>query len=538
MNSTMQEVPLLISDIVRRGEWVYADKKVFTVTPEGVEEATFFEIAKRAERLATALTKIGVKNGDRVATFMWNNQSHLEAYLAVPSMGAVLHTLNIRLAPDQLAFIINHAQDKVIIVDGSLIPLLAKVRDQIPSVERIIVNGPGETALLGETLDYNEFVLNEKPGFDWPQLDERDAAIMCYTSGTTGNPKGVVYSHRSTWLHSMASTSANSVGLCERDRCLLIVPMFHVNAWGAAYTAFFAGTELIMPQMFLQGAPIVKMVKDLKATISLGVPTIWNDVLRVAESDPSVDLSSLRAVLAGGSAVPRVMIEAFKERFGIDMIQGWGMTETSPLAAVSIPPAGTPPEEDTDYRVKSGRVVGGVDIRIVDDHGAVLPRDGKEVGEFEIRGPWITGSYFGVDDPEKFHDGWLRTGDMGTLDGLGFMVISDRTKDVIKSGCEWISSVELENQVMAHPAVFEAAVVAIPDEKWQERPLCCVVLRPDATATATELRDFLKDRVAKWWIPESWTFVETVPKTSVGKFDKKVLRHEYAEGLLSVETLG
>jgi len=361
---------------------------------------------------------------------------------------------------------------------------------------------------------------------------------MCYTSGTTGNPKGVVYSHRSTWLHSMASTSANSVGLCERDRCLLIVPMFHVNAWGAAYTAFFAGTELIMPQMFLQGAPIVKMVKDLKATISLGVPTIWNDVLRVAESDPSVDLSSLRAVLAGGSAVPRVMIEAFKERFGIDMIQGWGMTETSPLAAVSIPPAGTPPEEDTDYRVKSGRVVGGVDIRIVDDHGAVLPRDGKEVGEFEIRGPWITGSYFGVDDPEKFHDGWLRTGDMGTLDGLGFMVISDRTKDVIKSGGEWISSVELENQVMAHPAVFEAAVVAIPDEKWQERPLCCVVLRPDATATATELRDFLKDRVAKWWIPESWTFVETVPKTSVGKFDKKVLRHEYAEGLLSVETLG
>ncbi|HEV3266904.1 MAG TPA: long-chain fatty acid--CoA ligase [Acidimicrobiales bacterium] len=537
MKSTMQEAPLLISGILRHGEYVYADKKVFTVTPEGVDEATFFQIAKRAEQLAAALTKLGVQRGDRVGTFMWNNQTHMEAYLAVPSMGAVLHTLNIRLFPEQLVYIINHAEDEIIIVDASLVPLFARVRDQIPGVKTIIVNGPESTGVLGETLDYETLVAAERPGFEWPELDERDAAIMCYTSGTTGNPKGVVYSHRSTWLHSMASMTANSVGLCEKDRSLLIVPMFHVNAWGSVYTSFFAGVELIMPQMFLQGAPIIKMIRELRPTISLGVPTIWNDVLRVAETTPETDLSSLRAILAGGSAVPRSMIEAFRDLYGLDMLQGWGMTETSPLAAVSIPPAGTPPELEIDYRVKAGRVVAGVELRLTDDEGKVLARDGKTVGEFEIRGPWITGSYFGVDDPDKFRDGWLRTGDIGTLDEEGFMVVSDRTKDVIKSGGEWISSVDLEVTMMAHPAVFEAAVIAVPDEKWQERPLCCVVLKPDANASAQELKAFLAERVAKWWLPERWTFIESVPKTSVGKFDKKVLRAQYAEGDLDVVTV-
>ncbi|MHB1088653.1 MAG: long-chain fatty acid--CoA ligase [Acidimicrobiales bacterium] len=534
MQSTMQDAPLLISDIIRHGEWLYADKKVMTVTPDGVEEATFFEISKRAERLAAALEALGVKRGDRVATFMWNNQTHLEAYIAVPCMGAVLHTLNIRLFPEQLAYIIRHAEDKFIIVDNSLVPLLAKVRDQIPSVKTIIVHGPDDSGLLGDTIDYETLIQDQEPGYEWPVLDERSAAIMCYTSGTTGNPKGVVYSHRSTWLHSMASTSANSIGLCERDRCLLIVPMFHVNAWGAAYTAFLAGTELIMPQMFLQGEPIVKMIRELRPTISLGVPTIWNDVLRAAQLDDQADFSSLRALLAGGAAVPRVMIEAFRDKYGLDMIQGWGMTETSPLAAVSLPPAGSPPELDLDYRVKAGRVVAGVEVRITDDNGTVLERDGVTVGEFEIRGPWITGSYFGVEDDEKFRDGWLRTGDIGTLDHEGFMVISDRTKDVIKSGGEWISSVELESTMMAHPAVFEAAVIAVPDEKWQERPLCCVVLRPGESATPEELRAFLAARVAKWWLPERWTFIDVVPKTSVGKFDKKVLRARYHEGDLDV----
>jgi fatty-acyl-CoA synthase len=534
MKSTMQDAPLLISGIIRHGEYVYADKKIFTVTPDGVQEATFFQISKRAEQLAAALTALGVGPGDRVASFMWNNQAHMEAYLAVPSMGAVLHTLNIRLFPEQLAYIINHAEDKVIIVDASLVPLLARVKDQIPTVTTIIVNGEETSGVLGDTLDYEALIGSERPGFVWPELDERDAAIMCYTSGTTGNPKGVVYSHRSTWLHSMASTTANSIGLSERDRCLVIVPMFHVNAWGMVYTAFFAGMELIMPQMFLQGAPIIKMVRELRPTVSLGVPTIWNDVLQVAETTPETDLSSLRGILAGGSAVPRFMIEAFRDRYGLDLIQGWGMTETSPLAAVSIPPAGTAPEDQVDYRVKSGRVVAGVELRITADDGTVLERDGKTVGEFEIRGPWITGSYFGVDDPEKFRDGWLRTGDIGTLDAEGFMVVSDRTKDVIKSGGEWISSVELEATMMGHPAVFEAAVIAVPDEKWQERPMCCVVLQPDATATAAELKAYLAERVAKWWLPERWTFITSVPKTSVGKFDKKVLRAQYADDELEV----
>ena len=537
MKSTMQEAPLLISGILRHGEFVYSQKKVFTVTPEGVEQATFFQVSKRAEQLAAALADLGVGEGDRVASFMWNNQAHLEAYMAVPSMGAVLHTLNIRLFPEQLAFIINHAEDQIIIVDNTLIPLLAKVRNQIPSVRHIIVNGPDESGVLGETLDYSTLISAQQPGYQWPELDERSAAIMCYTSGTTGDPKGVVYSHRSMWLHSLASTTANSIGLCEKDRCLLIVPMFHVNAWGAAYTAFFAGTELIMPQMFLQGEPIIKMICELRPTISLGVPTIWNDVLRAAEKDPNADFSSLRGLLAGGAAVPRVMIEAFHDRYGVKVIQGWGMTETSPLAAVSIPPDGTPEDEEINYRVKAGRIVAGVDVRVAADDGSILPHDGTSVGEFEIRGPWITASYFGDNDPSKFHDGWLRTGDIGTLDGEGFMVISDRTKDVIKSGGEWISSVDLENTVMAHPAVFEAAVIAVPDDKWTERPLCCVVLRPGASATASELRDFLVERVAKWWLPERWAFLDSIPKTSVGKFDKKVLRAQYAEGALDIETV-
>ncbi len=537
MKSTLQEAPLLISGIIRHGEYLYADKKIFTVTPEGVDEGSFFEVSKRAERLAAALRRLGVGPGDRVGTFMWNNQAHVEAYLAVPSMGAVLHTLNIRLSPDQLAYVVNHAADKVVIVDATLAPLFAKIRDQVPTVEAIIVNGPEPTAVLGETLDYEALLTAEQPGFAWPELDERDAAIMCYTSGTTGNPKGVVYSHRSIWLHSLASMTANSIGLCERDRCLTIVPMFHVNAWGSVYTAFFGGVELILPQMFLQGGPIITMCRELRPTISLAVPSVWNDVLRAAETEPNVDFSSLRGILMGGSAVPRHMIEQFRDRYGIDVLQGWGMTETSPLAAVAIPPSGTPREQEIDYRAKSGRVVAGVEMRITGDDGTVLARDGKTVGEFEIRGPWITGSYYGTDDPERFHDGWLRTGDIGTLDAEGFMVVTDRTKDVIKSGGEWISSVELESAVMAHPDVFEAVVVAVPDEKWQERPLCCVVRRPGSTVSAAELKAFLQGWVAKWWLPERWSFVDAVPKTSVGKFDKQVLRAQYAEGDLDVEVV-
>ena len=538
MRSTMQDAPLLIRDIVRHGQWMYAEKKVLTATSgEGqTNVSTFFDTAQRAERLAAALEDLGVQRDDRVATLMWNNQTHLEAYLAVPSMGAILHTLNLRLFPDQLSFIINHANDKVIIVDATLVPLLARIKDAIPAVQHVIVNGPVHDAPF-EFIDYEEFIGAHEPGFTWPDLQEHDAAVMCYTSGTTGDPKGVVYSHRSMWLHSLASTSANSIAFSDRDRCLLVVPMFHVNAWGAAYTSFMAGTELIMPQMYLQGAPLLTMIEEHRPTLALGVPTIWNDLLRVATTRQNVDLSSLRTILAGGSAVPRAMIEAFRDRHNVDVLQGWGMTETSPLVAVSMPPMGVSHEQEIDFRVKTGRVMAGVQIRLTDEHGEVLARDGEAVGEFELKGPWIAASYYGADSPELFRDGWLRTGDIGTLDKHGFMVITDRSKDMIKSGGEWISSVEIENTVIGHEGVFEAAVVAMPDERWQERPLCVVVRNEGSQVTARELRDYLSGFVANWCLPEYWSFVQSVPKTSVGKFDKRELRRLLSTGELNVETL-
>jgi len=533
--STMQDAPLLVSGILRHGQQVYGSSSVVTITgPDGeADEATFLDVAERSERLASALTRLGIGDSDRVGTFLWNNQTHLEAYLGIPAMGAVLHTLNIRLFPEQLAYVVNHAEDKAIIVDASLIPLLARVRDQLTTVKHIIVAGAGDTDALGATFGYEELLGAEEPGFDWPELDERQAAAMCYTTGTTGNPKGVAYSHRSTFLHSMAITSASSLGINEQDRVLSIVPMFHANAWGTPYGAFFTGADMVMPQQFLQAAPLAAMIARHRPTLSAGVPTIWNDLMRYAESNP-VDLSSLRAVTVGGAAVPRHLIEQFDNQFGIKMVQGWGMTETSPLCALAIPPKGTPPEEEMDWRAKTGRVVPGVEIRICAEDGTVLPRDGETVGEFEVRGPWIAASYYGDPSPERFHDGWLRTGDVGSLDGKGFMQISDRTKDVIKSGGEWISSVELENEVMAHPGVFEAAVVAVPDPKWSERPMVAVVRGEGSTVSVDELVDHLQGRVSKWWVPERWTFIDELPKTSVGKFDKKVIRAQHADGKLEV----
>jgi len=533
VRGTMQDSPLLVREIFRHGRQVNPTSEVVTFEGDGFRRATFEEVARRAERLADALAGAGVRVGDRVATFCFNHQEHIEAYLAVPSMGAVLHTLNIRLFPEQLKYVIDHAGDKVVICDAAVAPLLARVVHECPSVERIITVGDADTSSLGETTPYEEFLAGAAEGYEWPDLDEHEAAAMCYTSGTTGNPKGVAYTHRSTYLHSLASTSSVALGLSGRDRILVVVPQFHANAWGIPYSGWLAGADLILPKQFLQAEPLVKVIEAERPTFAGAVPTIWNEVLRYAESHGS-DLSSFRAIVCGGSAVPRSLMEGFERLFGVQIVQAWGMTETSPLGAVAHPPRGVEGDEAWHYRTKAGRVVFGVEARVVDGSGNVVARDGESVGEFEVRGPWVTGSYYGDDSTERFHDGWLRTGDVGTVDEFGFLTITDRTKDVIKTGGEWISSVELENALMAHPAVFEAAVVAVPDERWDERPLACVVLKEGEAAGPDELAQFLEDKVARWWVPERWSFVPEVPKTSVGKFDKKVLRAEYAKGDLEV----
>ena len=359
---------------------------------------------------------------------------------------------------------------------------------------------------------------------------------MCYTSGTTGNPKGVVYSHRSTYLHSLASTSSATIGISGYDRVLVVVPQFHANAWGVPYAAWLSGADLIMPKQFLQAGPLVKIIESERPTLACAVPTIWNDVLRYAEEHGS-DLSSFRSILCGGSAVPRSLIARFQEKFGVPIVQGWGMTETSPLAAVAMPPRGAPAEQHVDFRAKNGRIAFGVELRVVDGEGRVLPRDGTSVGEFEVRGPWVTAEYYKDPTPDRFRDGWLRTGDVGTIDARGYLQITDRTKDVIKTGGEWISSVELENALMAHPEVFEAAVVAVPDARWDERPLACVVLVECASPSAEDLAAWLADKVPRWWVPERWSFVAEIPKTSVGKMDKKVLRAEHSKGELEIVTI-
>jgi fatty-acyl-CoA synthase len=534
MKSTMQDVQLTLGSVFRRGRDIHGDREVVSFEGDRSRHATFAQVAERAERLAAALRRLGMGDGDRVGTLMWNNQEHQEAYLAVPSMGCVLHTLNLRLTPEQLGFVINHGADRVIIVDGSLAPILAEVKGQLTTVERIIVTSTDDASLLGETIRYEDLIADERPGYDFPDLDEHTASCMCYTTGTTGDPKGVVYSHRSVYLHSLAVWGG--CRLNEGDRALIIVPMFHVNAWGFPYTGWLLGVDLLMPDRFLQADPLTRFIEQERPTISAAVPTIWNDILHFLENRPR-DISSLRYIVCGGSAVPRSLMEEFQRRHGLRIIQGWGMTETSPICALAFPPAGIPPEEEMDWRSKTGRIVPGVELRIVGADEQPLAADGESVGEIEVRGPWITGAYYGIEAADRFHDGWLRTGDVGTLDRKGYVQITDRVKDVIKSGGEWISSVELENAIMGHPDVVEAAVIAIPDDRWQERPLAVVVLKAGAHATPDELRDFISNRVARWWLPARWAVVSELPKTSVGKFDKKVMRAMYAEGRLETVAL-
>ena len=550
MLSTMQDFALTVGSILTRGITVYADSSVTTLDAYDpatgeltTRVATFADVGRRAAQLANALRSLGISGDQRVGTFSWNHQEHLECYLAIPAMGAVMHTLNIRLFPEQLTFVVNHADDRVIIIDGSLISTLTKVAGTLPNVAHYIVIGAGDhdalrTAFPGCAVhDYHDILSAQSDSFAWPDdLDERSAAAMCYTSGTTGNPKGVAYSHRSTWLHSLASLGAPVLGITERDRLLIIVPMFHANAWGAPYAGFMGGADFVFPKQYLQAAPLTTLIAATRPTVTMAVPTIWNDIWNYGEQHP-IDLSSLRWITAGGSAVPRVLMQRFKDKYGLQITQGWGMTETSPLGTLATPHKYATDAEAMNYHDLAGRILPGVELRIVsDDAGTVAPWDGRTIGEIEVRGSWITASYYLEATPEKFREGWLRTGDMGTLDERGYLRITDRTKDVIKSGGEWVSSIDLENVLMAHPDVLEAAVIGVPDPKWDERPMACVVVRPGSEVDAATLSAFLSTRVAKWWIPERWTFIDAVPKTSVGKFDKKVLRAQYSEGLLTTYT--
>jgi fatty-acyl-CoA synthase len=518
------DYPLTMQVVFGRMRRMFGDSEVVTATEDGKERASYEEVAERVDRLCRGLESLGVKQGDRVATFAWNTQRHLEAYLAVPCMGAVLHTVNVRLFEDQLEYVVNHAEDAVILVDPPLVEQLAKLVPRFETVRHYVVLGDGDTDALPDAVSYEELLAAQEPGYHYPQIDDRAAAGLCYTSGTTGNPKGVLYSHRSNVLHATAQGLADALGACRDDRVMPVVPMFHANAWGLPYGAVFHGADLVMPGRFLQAERLARLIEEERVTFAGGVPTIWMDVLRYAD-EHDVDLSSMRMVACGGSAVPRALMEAFEQRHGMRIIQAWGMTETSPLGSVALPPAEAGEEEHWEIRSTAGRLLPLVEGRIVDDEGNELPWDGEATGELQVRGPWVAREYY--EDPsgaEKFDGDWLRTGDVASIDRHGFVRISDRAKDVIKSGGEWISSVELENEIMAHPAVAEAAVVAMPHERWQERPLACVVREQGAEVSAEELRDHLRERVAKWWIPDEFAFIDEVPKTSVGKFDKKVLR--------------
>jgi fatty-acyl-CoA synthase len=549
VESTMMDIPLTVTSIMRYGTSVFGDKEVITCAGQAegasqrpgqltVRRRSYAAAGERAARLANALRGLGVDSDQRVGTFMWNNAEHLEVYLAIPSMGAVMHTLNIRLSPQQVGYIATHAGDYAVIVDASLVPLFARVLPHVPNVRHVIVTGDParredcEAALGGPGRSvhaYEELLAAAAPGYPWPAVDERAAAAMCYTSGTTGLPKGVVYSHRSSYLHSLGPCMTGGMSISQYDRVLPVVPMFHANAWGLPYACLLAGADLVMPDKFMVPAAIAGLIETQRVTLGAGVPTIWQGMITHLRASGG-DISSLRCLVAGGAAAPESMISAYQDEFGIGVLHAWGMTELSPLGSVALPPAGLTRDEEWGYRTSQGRLFCTVEGRLTGDGGEVVPSDGKAVGELEVRGPWVTGSYYLDGADEKFHDGWLRTGDVGTLDERGFLRITDRAKDVIKSGGEWISSMELENLLMGHPSVAEAAVIGVPDDKWGERPLAAVVPVPGSALTPAELRSFLAERVPRWQLPERWTFVAEVPKTSVGKFSKVAMREAYVRG--------
>jgi fatty-acyl-CoA synthase len=543
MLGRMMDYPLTLTHFIDRARTLFPKTEIVSREGDGsTRRSSWGELYRRASRLAGALTRLGVKPGARVATLAWNHDRHLEAYFAIPAMGAVLHTLNLRLHPSDLGYIARHAEDDTVIVDASLLPLLRQFVQNVPSIRHVIViGGGGKTAAAGEThLDYEVLLAAEKDDFAFPHLEENSAAIVCYTSGTTGNPKGVVFSHRSTVLHTLVACMVDTLGVSQADTVMPVVPMFHANAWGLPYVAACVGAKMVLPGPKLDPPSLVSLMAEEKVTVAAGVPTIWLGILALLDQKPKEwDLSRVRTMIIGGSAAPAAMIDGFSRRHHLEVTHAWGMTETNPLGSLARVKKHLEGDgkKELALRATQGYAVPFVDTRHVDDAGKVLPRDAKTMGELEVRGPWVAASYFGDEGKDRFtKDGWFKTGDVVTIDSEGYLSICDRAKDVIKSGGEWISSVELENALMAHPAVLEAAVFAGRHPKWDERPIAAVVFKPSLKATEDELTRHLAERFAKFWLPDAYVFMEQIPRTSTGKFLKTKLRELHGEMLMKRES--
>lgn len=537
MLGQMMTQPLLISSLVQHAERYHGDTEIWSVkTTGGLEETNWRAVAANARRVGSVLSKMGMEPQTRVATIAWNNRRHLELYFGVSGAGYVLHTINPRLFPEQLIYILNHAEDRVLFIDATFVPLVALIRDQLKTVETIVLMGPRDeeaSEKLPGLQFYDELMADGDPDFDWPQMDENSASSLCYTSGTTGHPKGVLYSHRSTMLHSFASNTCDCIGFSARDIVMPVVPMFHVNAWGTPYACAMSGSRLVLPGPDLHGDALVNLIDSYGVTIALGVPTIWQGLLATARSSGS-DLKSLQRTVIGGSACPPSMIEEFRETYGVDTIHAWGMSEMSPLGSTNTPlakHAALPIEQQHALRENQGRPPFGVELKIVDDDGNDLPNDGVTQGDLMVRGHWVLDSYFHMQDQDILQDGWFATGDVATLDADGYMTIRDRSKDIIKSGGEWISSVELENIAVAHPKLATAAVVGVPHPKWDERPLLVAVKAEDEDPTEEELIAFFDGKIAKWQVPDKVVFIDALPLNATGKVLKRNLRDQFRDAL-------
>jgi fatty-acyl-CoA synthase len=525
----MDDFPLSLTTVVERAEKLTPARKVVSRRPDGsIHRTTIGECAERARRLAGGLAGLGIADGDRVATLLWNQAEHLELYFGVPLMGAVLHTLNPRLSPDELRFIVSDAEDRAIVIDESLLEVFECFRDAQDFEHVIVVSRSG--SVPEGMIDYESLIASSEP-MEWPALDERRAAAMCYTSGTTGRPKGVLYSHRALVLHSLAAALPDAHAICSRDTILPVVPMFHANGWGLPYIAAFAGSGMVLPGPRLDAESVLELLADEEVTVTAGVPTVWMALLQSLDAEPERwNLDCLRLVIGGGSAVPLSLFEGF-ERHGIEIVQAWGMTEMSPMGTINRLPAeldDASSEEQHEYRLRAGVPQPFVEIRARGDDGELIPWDDETMGELEVRGPWVASAYFRGRGTEKFtEDGWFQTGDVVKINSAGCIRIADRSKDLVKSGGEWISSVDLENDLMDHPAVAEAAVIAMPDDRWGERPLAVCVLRDGSDASPDELREHLSKQFAKWQLPDRFEFVDTIPRTATGKFKKTELREQF-----------